>query len=32
VVAVVRGRNGRVLMAEAGQLLPEDVEQIARLL
>jgi len=28
-VTVVRGRNGRVLMAEAGQLFPEDVEQIA---
>ncbi|MBA4178225.1 MAG: TlpA family protein disulfide reductase [Leptothrix sp. (in: Bacteria)] len=30
-VTVVRGRDGRVLMAEAGQLFPEDVEQIARL-
>lgn len=29
-VTVVRGRDGRVLMAEAGQLFPEDVEQIAR--
>lgn len=29
-VTVVRGRDGRVLMAEAGQLFPEDIEQIAR--
>lgn len=29
-VTVVRGRDGRVVMAEAGQLFPEDVEQIAR--
>jgi hypothetical protein len=29
-VTVVRGRDGRVLMGEAGQLFPEDVEQIAR--
>lgn len=29
-VTVVRGRDGRVLMAEAGQLFPEDVEAIAR--
>lgn len=31
-VVVVRGRQGRVVMAEAGQLFPEDVEQIARFL
>ncbi|MDZ7592101.1 MAG: TlpA disulfide reductase family protein [Rubrivivax sp.] len=31
-VTVVRGRDGRVLMAEAGQLFPEDVEQISRFL
>jgi thiol-disulfide isomerase/thioredoxin len=31
-ITVVRGRDGRVLMAEAGQLFPEDVEQIARFL
>lgn len=31
-VTVVRGRDGRVAMAEAGQLFPEDVEGIARLL
>jgi hypothetical protein len=29
-VTVVRGRDGRVLMAEAGQLFPEDIEQIAQ--
>lgn len=29
-VTVVRGRDGHVLMGEAGQLFPEDVEQIAR--
>jgi hypothetical protein len=29
-VTYVRGRDGRVLMAEAGQLFPEDIEQIAR--
>jgi hypothetical protein len=29
-VTVVRGRDGRVLMAEAGQLFPEDVAEIAR--
>ena len=29
-VTVVRGRDGRVVMAEAGQLFPEDIEQIAR--
>ena len=28
-VTVVRGRDGRVLMGEAGQLFPEDVEHIA---
>jgi thiol-disulfide isomerase/thioredoxin len=28
-VTVVRGRDGRVLMAEAGQLFPEDVQDIA---
>lgn len=31
-VTIVRGRDGRVLMAEAGQLFPEDIEQIARFL
>ncbi|MDO9074729.1 MAG: TlpA disulfide reductase family protein [Rubrivivax sp.] len=31
-ITVVRGRDGRVLMGEAGQLFPEDVEQIARFL
>jgi hypothetical protein len=31
-VTVVRGRDGRVLMAEAGQLFPEDVAEIARFL
>ncbi len=31
-VTVVRGRDGRVVMAEAGQLFPEDIEQIARFL
>ena len=29
-VTVVRGRDGRVVMAEAGQMFPEDVEQIAQ--
>lgn len=29
-VTLVRGRDGRVLMAEAGQLFPEDVAGIAR--
>jgi thiol-disulfide isomerase/thioredoxin len=29
-VTLVRGRDGRVVMAEAGQLFPEDIEQIAR--
>ena len=28
----VRGRTGTVVMAEAGQLFPEDIEQIARFL
>ena len=31
-VTVVRGRDGRVLMAEAGQIFPEDIEGIARFL
>lgn len=31
-VTVVRGRDGRVLMAEAGQLFPEDIQEIARFL
>ena len=31
-VTVVRGRDGRVAMAEVGQLFPEDVEDIARFL
>ena len=31
-VTVVRGRDGRVRMAEAGQLFPEDVQDIARFL
>jgi peroxiredoxin len=29
-MTLVRGRDGRVVMAEKGQLFPEDVEQIAR--
>jgi thiol-disulfide isomerase/thioredoxin len=29
-VTVVRGRDGRVLQAEGGQLFPEDVEALAR--
>lgn len=29
-VTIVRGRDGRVLQAEAGQLFPEDVEALAR--
>ena len=29
-VTLVRGRDGRVLQAEAGQLFPEDVEAMAR--
>lgn len=31
-VTIVRGRDGRVLSAETGQLLPEDVEKIASFL
>jgi hypothetical protein len=31
-VTIVRGRDGRVLAAESGQLFPEDVEQFARFL
>lgn len=31
-VTCVRGRDGRVVMAEMGQLFPEDVEQIVRFL
>ena len=31
-VTLVLGRDGKVLMAEAGQLFPEDIEQIARYL
>ncbi len=31
-VTIVRGRDGRVQMAETGQLFPEDIEQIARFL
>lgn len=31
-VICVRGRDGRVAMAEQGQLFPEDIEQIARFL
>lgn len=31
-VTVVRGRDGRVLAAETGQLFPEDIEQFARFL
>ena len=31
-VTVVRGRDGRVHAAEAGQLFPEDIEQYARFL
>ncbi len=31
-ITIVRGRDGSVAMAEAGQLFPEDVEQIARFL
>jgi thiol-disulfide isomerase/thioredoxin len=29
-VTIVRGRDGRVLQAEAGQLFPEDVEALGR--
>ena len=31
-VSIVRGRDGRVRAAEAGQLFPEDIEQFARFL
>lgn len=31
-VTCVRGRDGRILLAEMGQMFPEDVEQIARFL
>lgn len=31
-VTYVRGRDGRLVMAEKGQLFPEDIEQIARFL
>ena len=31
-VTVIRGRDGRVLAAETGQLFPEDIEQFARFL
>jgi thiol-disulfide isomerase/thioredoxin len=31
-VTVVRGRDGRVLQAEAGQMFPEDVQALARYL
>lgn len=31
-VTLLRGRDGRVLAAEAGQLFPEDIEQFARFL
>ena len=31
-VTVVRGRDGRVRAAEAGQMFPEDIEQFARFL
>jgi thiol-disulfide isomerase/thioredoxin len=31
-VTIVRGRDGRVLAAESGQLFPEDVEQFASFL
>jgi hypothetical protein len=29
-ITLVRGRNGRVLQAEKGQMFAEDVEQLAR--
>jgi hypothetical protein len=29
-ITVVRGRDGKVLQAEKGQMFPEDVEQLAR--
>ena len=31
-VTIVRGRDGRVLAAETGQLFPEDIEQFSRFL
>ena len=31
-VTIVRGRDGRIVAAEAGQLFPEDIEQFARFL
>jgi hypothetical protein len=31
-MTLVRGRDGKVVMAEPGQLFPEDVEGIARFL
>jgi thiol-disulfide isomerase/thioredoxin len=31
-ITYVRGRDDRLLMAEAGQLFPEDIDQIARFL
>lgn len=31
-VTIVRGRDGRVVLAESGQMFPEDVAQIANLL
>ena len=31
-ISIVRGRDGRVLAAEAGQLFPEDIDQFARFL
>jgi thiol-disulfide isomerase/thioredoxin len=31
-VTVVRGKDGRVVMAESGEIFPEDVEQIAKFL
>ena len=31
-VTLVRGRNGLALMAEGGEIFPEDVEQIAQFL
>jgi hypothetical protein len=31
-VTVVRGRDGKVVFAEAGELFPEDIEGFARFL
>jgi thiol-disulfide isomerase/thioredoxin len=31
-VTLVRGKDGRVVMAESGEIFPEDVEQIAKFL